>query len=327
VAVRIGFGCVGLGSASGPSGRSAVRLVHAALDAGVTVFDTADAYGSGASERTLGRALAGRRDQVEIATKGGYRFQERSPLEQRARRLVAPAARRVRAARDTGGGGIGGIGGGYRSQDFSPAHLRAALEGSLRRLGTDHVDVYQLHGPRERRDDLVPLLRGFVDAGLVRRIGIGAEELGVAVDWICGPHPGAIAPDVVQVPFGPLDPGAAEALLPQARRGGVEVWARGVFGGGLLAAARSGATLHATDRARVDALRSVAREVDLDLFGLAVGFVRSFPEVDVMMLGMSTPPHLERNLELVRSVPPLPPDVVDRVRELADHHERSDGTA
>ena len=100
--VRVGLGCVNLGSSTGTSERAGVRLVHAALDAGITLFDTADAYGAGASERVLGRALRGRREGVEIATKGGYCFEQRSMLEQRVRRLAAPAIaglRRVEVSR------------------------------------------------------------------------------------------------------------------------------------------------------------------------------------------------------------------------------------
>src|SRR4051812_9318058 len=82
-AVRLGFGCVNLGSAGGGrSVRSDVRLVREALDLGVRTFDTADAYGKGTSERILGRALRGRRDDAFVATKGGYLFRERTGPEQ-----------------------------------------------------------------------------------------------------------------------------------------------------------------------------------------------------------------------------------------------------
>lgn len=314
--MRIGFGCVTLGSASGSSPRVGTRLVRAALDAGITLFDTADAYGSGASERVLGRALAGRRDEVEIATKGGYVFHERSPIEQWSRRLAAPAVRRLR--RGSGVGGAPATGGGaYESQDFSPVHLRAALEGSLRRLGTDHVDVYQLHGPRRADPELLSFLQGLVDEGLVRRIGVGAEQLAAARDWVDGAtSPGGTTPrpDVLQIPFGPLDPQAATTLFPEVRRHHVELWARGVFGGGIMAAAeRRSATLDAADRSRLDALRTIAADLDLDLFELAVAFVRSFPDVSVIMLGMSSETHLRRNVELVRTSSALPEEAVRRI--------------
>ena len=75
-----------LGAGSGRTVTDDVRLVRASIDLGVTVFDTADAYGSGASERVLGRGLKGRRDEVVIATKGGFVFRDRSQAERWARR-------------------------------------------------------------------------------------------------------------------------------------------------------------------------------------------------------------------------------------------------
>src|SRR5262245_6106646 len=113
-----------------------VRVVHAAIDAGITFFDTADIYGSTNSEVYLGHALAGRRDSVVIATKFGMR---------------------VDAER----------------QGARPEYVRRAAEDSLRRLGTDRIDLYQLHQP----DPTVPIaetlgaLDDLVQAGKVRAIG------------------------------------------------------------------------------------------------------------------------------------------------------------
>lgn len=90
-----------------------IRAVHRALELGVTFFDTADTYGAGHSERVLARALAGRRDEVVIATKWGNTFVEESRQ--------------------------------YTGEDSSPEYLRRAVEESLRRLETDRIDLYQLH--------------------------------------------------------------------------------------------------------------------------------------------------------------------------------------
>ena len=90
-----------------------IRAIRRAADLGVTLFDTADAYGTGHSEEVLGKALRGIRAEAVIATKGGFTYD--------------------RAARALTG------------QDFSPAYIRRALEASLSRLGTDYVDLYQLH--------------------------------------------------------------------------------------------------------------------------------------------------------------------------------------
>ena len=90
-----------------------VRAIRRAVDLGVTLFDTADAYGTGHSEEVLGQALAGVRQQVVLATKGGFVY------DRETRSLTG--------------------------QDWSPAYIRRALEASLARLGTDYVDLYQLH--------------------------------------------------------------------------------------------------------------------------------------------------------------------------------------
>ncbi|WFE57267.1 aldo/keto reductase [Micromonospora sp. WMMD712] len=124
-----------------------IRTVHRALDLGVTLFDTASNYGAGHSERVLGRALAGRRDEVVIATKFGNRSEE-------ATRLATGA-------------------------DASPGYAVESLEGSLRRLGTDHVDLYQLHLndlPVPAALDLVDTLEGLVTQGKIRAYGWSTDN-------------------------------------------------------------------------------------------------------------------------------------------------------
>jgi aryl-alcohol dehydrogenase-like predicted oxidoreductase len=121
--------------------REATRLVDICLESGVNLFDTADIYSDGASEEVLGKAIAGRRDEVLISTKATFKAIEKGP----------------RGPNDVGS---------------SRYHLTRALEGSLKRLGTDHVDIYHMHG----FDALTPIeetldtLNGFVQAGKVRYI-------------------------------------------------------------------------------------------------------------------------------------------------------------
>jgi len=119
-----------------------VRALRRALELGVTFFDTADVYGTGHSERILGRAFAGHRDEVVIATKWGNTFDEGT------RQL-------------TGG-------------NATPAYLRTAVEASLRRLGTDRIDLYQLHRgdlPIEDGLGLVDTLEALVAEGKIRSYG------------------------------------------------------------------------------------------------------------------------------------------------------------
>ena len=321
--MRLGFGCVNLGSASsGRSWRADVRLVELAVDEGVTLFDTADVYGSGTSERILGHALRRRRADVVIATKAGYRFRPRTLAEQSARRAAAGAIRAVRRADAGSGPAVGGSGGSYAEQDFAPATLRAAVDGSLRRLGTDYVDMLQLHGPDQVMPDLFEQLDDLVTAGKVRRFGVGAESVDAAQQWI-----GVRGAAVVQLPFGVLDPEAADIALPDAARRSTEVWARGVLGGGLLAAAVRDPAAVADDPKGplIERLRVLAASADIDLFRLATGYVRAFDEVSTMLVGIGSSSHLHRNIELL-AAPPLDADLLTALNAvLAEHRTTGHG--
>ncbi|MEU8406065.1 aldo/keto reductase [Micromonospora sp. NPDC048842] len=144
-----------------------IRTVHRALDLGVTLFDTASNYGAGHSERILGKALAGRRDSVVIATKFG------NVSEEGARRALGT--------------------------DASPAFAVRSLEDSLRRLGTDHVDLYQLHInalPVPAALDLVDTLEALVDQGKIRAYGWSTDDPASAEAFAAaGPHCAAIQHD------------------------------------------------------------------------------------------------------------------------------------
>jgi len=117
---------------------AARTVVDAALDAGITLFDSADIYGQGTSEEFIGRALDGRRDRVLIATKFGKQMDE-NPSERRG----------------------------------SAEYIRWAVEGSLRRLRTDHIDLYQMHEPDENTpiDETLGALQELVTEGKVRYVG------------------------------------------------------------------------------------------------------------------------------------------------------------
>ena len=304
--MRLGLGCVDLGGGAGRGVTDDVRLVQSAIDLGVTVFDTADAYGSGASEQLLGRALKGRRDEVVIATKGGFVFRDRSRAEQWARRWAKTVVTTTRKGRSESTPSQAQ----YAQQDFSPRHLRDAVRASLRRLRTDRIDVYQLHAPTHMLPDLVEQLSDLVAVGDVAEFGIGASSVAVADSWIA--EPGV---SVVQVPFGILDPEAASTTLPLAREHGREVWARGVFGGGILAIAdRAPETL--ADYPKwdlVQALRRIAANAGLDQYQLACRFIRAHADdVSTVLVGSTSTAHLRRNAALLAE-PPLEESVLRAV--------------
>src|SRR5690606_19332482 len=138
-----GLGCNNFGTRLDEAGSA--RVVHAALDAGINFFDTADIYGKGLSEEYIGRALRGRRNDVLIATKFG------KPMDDSRR--------------------------GAR-----PAYIRKAVDDSLRRLGTDHIDLYQIHEPDPSVpiDETLGALDRLFSEGKVREIGcsnFSAEQI------------------------------------------------------------------------------------------------------------------------------------------------------
>ncbi|MFD6443904.1 aldo/keto reductase [Promicromonospora sp. NPDC060204] len=139
---RLGLGVMGMSAfytGKDESEEDSVRTVQRALDLGVTHLDTAEAYGTGANEALLGRAVGGRRDEVVLATKFG---------------LVSHTGR--------------------PGADSTPENIRLAVEGSLRRLGTDHIDLYYQHraDPDTPIEDTVDALADLVNQGKVRYIGL-----------------------------------------------------------------------------------------------------------------------------------------------------------
>ena len=127
----------------GNAARTEVTALKLGIELGVTLIDTAEIYGPYSNERLVGRAVAGRRDQVEIATKFGFKFDPEEPYAR-------------------------------RGLDGSPENLARAIEGSLERLGTDYVDLYYQHrvDPAVPIEETVGALAGLVNEGKVRYIGL-----------------------------------------------------------------------------------------------------------------------------------------------------------
>ncbi len=171
---RLTFGGSRVGSLGNPATPEETRaLMRAALDLGVNIFDTADIYGQGDSEREIGRILKGRRDEAFVVTKFGKMFSPAMRVMRPFKPILKPllaargAARAVTARRD-----------GVMREDFSPARLRGALEASLRRLGFEHVDALLLHSPPELvygDPDVADLLRALQVEGKVRHFGASCE--------------------------------------------------------------------------------------------------------------------------------------------------------
>jgi len=137
----LGLGCLGMSQSYGvPDDAESIATIHRALDLGITFFDTAEVYGPFRNEELLGRALKGRRDQVAIATKFGWRIEN----------------------------------GKVTGTDSRPAHIKEVAEGSLRRLGTDYIDLFYQHriDPEVPIEETVQAMADLVREGKVRYLGL-----------------------------------------------------------------------------------------------------------------------------------------------------------
>ncbi|WP_083747219.1 aldo/keto reductase [Teichococcus deserti] len=173
----MGLGCSRLGSTlGGARGEAATRLLRHALERGVTLFDTADIYGQGESERLIGAAFAADRDRVTIVTKAGQRFTQaqravtlvKRPLGMLARAL--PGLKRGIAARRAA----------PLPRDYSPAHLQRSIEASLKRLRTERIDLFLLHSPDAAAiaaGQGIGMLEGLRQAGKLGGWGISVDDV------------------------------------------------------------------------------------------------------------------------------------------------------
>jgi aryl-alcohol dehydrogenase-like predicted oxidoreductase len=209
----LGLGCMGMSDLYGPADEAeSLATIDAALEAGVTLLDTGDFYGQGHNELLIGRALRGRRDRVQLVVKFG-------------------------GLRDPSGAFLG--------FDGRPASVRNFLAYTLRRLGTDHVDVYQ----PARLDRAVPIedtvgaIADLVKAGWVRHLGLsemGAETIRRAH----AVHPVA----QVQIEYSLMSRTVEREVLPTCRSLGIAITAYGVLSRGLLAGTvAAGGTFHPRD--------------------------------------------------------------------------------
>lgn len=308
----IGFGCSRLGgmSAAGPRRNDSVRLLHAALDRGINFFDTADAYAEGDSERLLGEAFAKRRHDVILATKAGYVFSEQTVTSGRLQPALG-ALRRVRAKLDAK---VLGRGDRFSQQDFSARYLTQAVEGSLRRLRTDYIDLYQLHAPKAGASallDAIDTLERLRRAGKIRHFGVGLESLDVK-SWLEQEHLSS-----VQIPFGLLDLEAKPEVLSSIAERGVALIARGAFGGGLLKASLEPEWLRKNTEkwARIARFHQIAAGAGRSIYALALHYVLQQREVSSVLLGMHTEGHLDTNLRCF-SEEPLAPSTLALVDEV-----------
>lgn len=296
---EIGFGCSRIGGMFTQGDSSdPVAVLRQAAEAGITFFDTADIYSQGESEALLGRAFEGRRDQVVIATKGGYALPGQRRLLAKVKPLLRPLLRILPITRESLPSAIVGA----LSQDFSGAHLTRALEGSLRRLRSEYVDVYQLHSPPKSlidQGDWLETLAGFQRQGKVRAFGIAADSVDDAQSWVSLQQMSSL-----QFPLGLLDLEGLDSVLSVDRRT-TGVITRGCFGGGLLKETLTSAELQQLTPKwkRIEAFREQAKLSGRSIFEMALQFSLRAPHAAVTLLGMRTEQQLVDNLRHYASEP------------------------
>jgi aryl-alcohol dehydrogenase-like predicted oxidoreductase len=218
---RLGLGCMGMSAfytGKSTDDAESIRTIHRALDLGVTFFDTAEIYGPFTNEELLSRALAGRWDDVVIASKFGLY----------SHRLASPG----------------------RQIDSHPDNIRIALEGSLKRLGVDHIDLYYQHrvDPSVPIEEVVGVLADYVQQGKIRHIGLSEA----APDTIRRAH--AVHPvTAVQSEYSLWTRDPEAAVLPTLRELGIGFVPYSPLGRGFLTGAiRSTDTLDADDFRRAN---------------------------------------------------------------------------
>ncbi|MEW1588489.1 aldo/keto reductase [Micromonospora vinacea] len=292
------LGAMNFGKLGHTTQDEATAIVDAALEAGINLIDTADMYSQGESEEMVGKAIAGRRDDIVLATKAGM------PM------------------------------GDERSQRGSSRRwLVTELDNSLRRLGVDHVDLYQIHrwDPTTSDEETLSALTDLQRAGKIRYFGSStfpAYRI-VQAEWAAREH--RLSRYVTEQPsYSILQRGIETHVLPVTEQYGLGVLAWSPLASGWLSGAvRAGreittsrsallparfdlsvpanqARLHA-----VEQLATVADEAGLTLIQLALGFVTAHPAVTSAIIGPRTIDHLHAQLAAADTV--LPADVLDAI--------------
>ena len=294
----LALGAMNFGAIGRTTQDEATAIVDAALEAGVNVIDTADVYSAGESEEMVGRAIAGRRDDLVLATKA-----------------FLP------------------MGDDPNHRGASRRWLTRALDDSLRRLGVDHVDLYQVHrwDPETSDEETLSALTDLQRAGKIRMFGSSTYPAYRIAQGQWTARERGLSRYVTEQPsYSALQRGIEAHVLPVTQEYGMGVLAWSPLASGWLSGAvragRQAATHRAKvlpdrfdldlphNRARLDAVEALARVADeagLTLIQLALGFVTAHPGVTSALIGPRTLDHLHSQLAAADTV--LTDDVLDAI--------------
>ncbi|MFD8030871.1 aldo/keto reductase [Streptomyces sp. NPDC059717] len=294
----LALGAMNFGAIGRTTQDEATAIVDAALEGGINLIDTADMYGRGESEEMVGKAIAGRRDDIVLATKAGMPMSDEPNHRGASRRWLV-----------------------------------AELDSSLRRLGVDHVDLYQIHrwDPTTGDEETLSALTDLQRAGKIRYFGSStfpAHRI-VEAQWAAREH--RLGRYVTEQPsYSILQRGIETHVLPVTEQYGLGVLAWSPLASGWLTGAiregRDITTSRSTfmperfdtslpaNRARLEAveqLAAIADEAGLTMIQLALGFVTAHPAVTCALVGPRKLDHLHTQLAAADTV--LGPDVLDAI--------------
>ncbi|WP_327426062.1 aldo/keto reductase [Streptomyces sp. NBC_01236] len=291
------LGTMKFGKVGNPDHDDCIGVVHRALDAGINFIDTADVYSYSETEEIVGKALKGRRDDVVLATKVNGRMGEGPNRHGSSRRWIV-----------------------------------AAVEDSLRRLQTDHIDLYQVHHPDPRTDieETLSALTDLVRSGKVRTIGSSNLPPSEIVEAQWASERRALERLRTEQPtYSILNRGIERKILPTCRRYGMGVLVWSPLAMGLLTGRYRKGTAqaenprmhwvpkHLTDERKLDAVEQlipVAEAAGLSLTHLAMAFATTHPDVSSAIIGPRTMEQLEDLLAGATTT--LGDDILDRIDEI-----------
>ena len=301
---EIGFGGARIGGLLAQDGGrvTSLKTLEAACDAGINFYDTADIYSQGESEILIGKAFRKKRDKVFIATKGGYCLPGRKRLIQLIKPFAKPIVRAIGLRRSAVPAALSGT----ISQDFSPGHFRKAVEGSLRRLQSDHIDLYQIHSPSREElrgpglQDALELLARLKSEGKIREYGIALDSVHDAAHCL-----GMDGIASLQMPFGLMDLEALDGVFDKVSEHRYGIITRGCFGGGALKQSLTEVDLRSIEPKweRVLQIKRLAEQMQRSPLEAALQFSLCVERISVTILGMRTPQHLAANLQYYAAKP------------------------
>jgi aryl-alcohol dehydrogenase-like predicted oxidoreductase len=296
---EVAFGAWAIGGAMDVSGfpvgwrnvtdTESIAAIERALDLGINFFDTADMYGRGHSEELLGKTLKGK-DAI-IATKVGNRIDANDAYK-----------------------------------DFSQDYVREAIEGSLRRLNRDVIDVYQFHNPEAEdygQEDLLEVLQKLKQEGKIRAVGVSISNPKEGLDLV---KDGNV--DTIQVLFNVLNQEPAKELIPEAESNGVGIIVRVPLASGLLTGKFKESDRFFSDDNRsnyltpkrmketltvVNELKELTAKMNLPLTAVSLAFVLQFSGVSCLIAGAKNPMQVEQNASA--SNVNLPDDIFQKICE------------